>query len=209
MKQDNYQKMRDQMRVRFLDYDQEEMIQKFNLKSDENYLYIWFCGCDYRISRTSGVVEWSEDQFLSCTEGGFNESMTIYDVLCCSKPDCHLSGEYMMSSGLQNVAHTGWSAGSRGMFSKYAPIFEKDMDRLKQACVTLGGVQSGRGDVAYRIPLFEFLPVQFAFWQSDEDFPAEVQLLWDKNVLDYMHYETLWYAAGHLMKRLEELIWMR
>ena len=83
-------------------------------------------------------------------------------------------------------------------------VFEKDMEGLKQACVTLGGVQGGRGDVAYRIPMFEFLPVQFAFWQSDEDFPADVQLLWDKNVLDYMHYETLWYAAGHLMKRLED-----
>ena len=44
MRKDNYEQMRDQMRPRFLTFDQREMIQKFDLDHDTQYLYnldIW------------------------------------------------------------------------------------------------------------------------------------------------------------------------
>ena len=98
MKRNNYEQMRDQMRGQFLNYDQQEMIRKFALKYDENHLYIRFFGRDYRISRADGLVEGTADGFATCYEADYNESMTIYDVLCCSKPDCRLSGEFCPSS---------------------------------------------------------------------------------------------------------------
>ena len=54
--------------------------------------------------------------------------------------------------------------------------------------------------------MFDFLPMRFAFWRSDEDFPAEIKMLWDSNIMQFMHYETIWFAAGHLLARLEELM---
>ena len=206
MKRDNYEHMRDQMRGHFLDYNQEEMIQKFSLKSDESFLYIYFLGKEYRVSRSTGIVEWSDDDFLTCMEGDYNESMTIYDVLCCSKADCCLTGIFMPSSSLKGTVYTRMNAGSGTMFQKSSTIFNQHPDALAKACEALGGIPDGRGDVSYRIPMFDFLPVQFAFWQADEDFPPEMQILWDSNVLSFMHYETLWFAAGHMMRRLEELI---
>ncbi len=210
MKRDNYEHMKNKMRTHFLDYDQTEMIRRFSLKSDEAFLYIRFLGRDYRISRSTGTVEWSEDSFLTCTEGDYNESMTIYDVLCCSKPDCCLTGIFMPSSSLKGTVYTGLNTGlntgSGTMFLKSAGIFNHHLDALAKACEALGGIPDGRGDVACRIPMFDFLPVQFAFWQEDEDFPPEIRILWDSNVLSFMHYETLWFAAGHMMRRLEELI---
>ena len=71
----NYEQMRDQMRPHFLTFDQGEMIRKFDMNCDEDYLCIRFCGRMYRVGRTTGIVEWSEDGFLTCTEGDFNESM--------------------------------------------------------------------------------------------------------------------------------------
>lgn len=41
------------------------------------------------------------------------------------------------------------------------------------------------------------------FWDSDEEFPATLQLLVDKNILDYMHYETLMFALSYLLDRLK------
>ena len=38
--------------------------------------------------------------------------------------------------------------------------------------------------------------------RADDEFDAQLQLLWDTGVLSYMHYETVWYAAGILMKQL-------
>jgi len=206
VKQNNYEKMRDQMRSHFLDYDQKEMIRKFALKYDEKFLFIRFLGRNYRIGRENGIVEWSVDDFAACEEADYNESMTIYDVLCCSKPDCALSGSFALSGSLKGIIHTGWNAGSGTMFLKSAEFFNRNIAFLSKACENLGGSPEGRGDAAYRIPMFDFLPVQFCFWQADEEFPAEIKVFWDSNVLSFMHYETLWFAAGHMMRRLEEEI---
>ena len=207
MKQNNYEQMRNQMRGHFLSYDQGEMLRKFSLKSDEDYLYIRFCGRDYRIGRGSGIVEWSLDQFKDCMEADYDESMTIYDILCCSRPDCCLSGEFSPSSSLKGTVYTGQNAGSSIISPRTANYFNDNANWLAQACLALGGVPEGIGDVAYRIPLFNFLPVRFSFWQADEDFPPEIRLLWDTNVLSFMHYETLWFAAGHMLRWMED--WMR
>ncbi|MBR4078892.1 MAG: DUF3786 domain-containing protein [Christensenellaceae bacterium] len=204
MPKNNYEQMRNEMRIHFLDYDQPEMIRKFSLKHDDKYIYIRFLARDYRISRQNGIVEGSDNGFSNTSEADYNESMTIYDILCCSKPDCALSGKYALSSSLKGIIHTGWNVGGGTMFQQFSDTFDKLFDRLPYACELLGGVPEGRGDISYRIPMFDFLPVLFSFWRSDDEFPADIRLLWDTNVLDFMHYETLWFAAGHLMRRLEE-----
>lgn len=44
MAQSNYEFMRNQMRVEFIKYNQQKMIEKFHLTYDESYLYIDFVG---------------------------------------------------------------------------------------------------------------------------------------------------------------------
>lgn len=202
----NYETMRNQARQFFLTFDQTEMIRKFDLPHDEEYLYLRFCGRPYRVSRTSGIVEWSEDGFTTCTAGDYNESMTIYDILCYSKPDCGLSGEFAPSSSLPGLAYTGMNAGSSMGVPKTEAYFNAHMELLDRACAALGGIPEGKGDVAYRLLMFDFLPVRFSFWQADEDFPAEIRVLWDTNVLQFMHFETLFFAAEHLLRRLADWI---
>jgi len=206
MKRNNYEQMRNQSRAYFLNFEQEEMIRKFNLEYDNDYLYIRFCSRPYRIGRKSGIVEWSEDGFITSTEGDFNESMTIYDVLCYSQLDCCLSGEYTASTSLKGIVYTGMNAGSSMGTRDMEEYFNQHIARLEQACVAFGGIPEGKGDLAYRLPLFDFLPIRFSFWQADEDFSAEICVLWDTNVLSFMHFETLFYAAGHLLRRMKE--WM-
>ena len=80
----NYEITRNQMRGEFVKYDQENMIRKFSLRNDASYIYINFMSREYRIDRKTGVVEWSENDFSTSVEADFNESMTIYDILCYS-----------------------------------------------------------------------------------------------------------------------------
>ena len=204
MAKNNYEQTRNQMRPHFLTFSQEDMIRKFSLAHDEDYLYLRFCGRSYRISRSTGIVEWSEDGFQTAWEGDFNESMTLYDVLCFSREGCCLSGEYAPSSSLKGIVYTGMNAGSAVWSGQTVKYFDDHFQNLQQACLTLGGSPEGKGDLAYRLPMFDFLPVRFSFWRSDEDFPPENQVLWDTNVLQFMHFETLFYAAGHLLRRLQE-----
>lgn len=199
----NYEITKKRVQKDFLKYDQEKMIQKFSLEADEEYLYINFISHLYRIHRKTGYLEWSEDDFQTCTEGDFNEALTIYDLLCDSKENCKVSGEYINLQSLSALQSSSKKLGD-GLFHGKDIIFDHKEELLCKACEKLGGVKAGKGDVAYELPLFDFLPCRIQFWNSDEEFEANLQVFMDKNVLDFIRYETVWYAVGHLMKRLTE-----
>ncbi len=208
MRTSNYDRTRDEMRGQFLLYDQSEMIEKFSLRADEAFLYIRMLGRSYRIGRRDGVVTWSDDGFATCTQADYLQSLTIYDVLCCSKPGCRATGRYAAARSLPGVVYTGHTGRSApgGSSQSAAAAFHAQPQRLAAACQSLGGTPEGRGDVAFRIPLFDFLPVLFQFWRSDEEFPASIALLWDTAALDFMRYESMCYAETLLLRRLLELM---
>lgn len=199
----NYEITKRRVQGDFLKYDQEKMIKKFSLKHDEEYLYIRFIGHPYRINRENGYLEWSEDGFAACTEGDFNEALTIYDILCDSKDGCRASGDYINLQSLSMLQSSSKKLGD-GLFGGKEKIFDHKEELLSRVCERLGGTNAGKGDVAYEIPLFDFLPCRIQFWNSDEEFDAQLQIFMDKNILDFIRYETVWYAVGHLIKRLTE-----
>ena len=41
------------------------------------------------------------------------------------------------------------------------------------------------------------------FWDADEDFPAQAQILVDQNVTDFLHYETVGCVISDLLEKLE------
>ena len=51
---------------------------------------------------------------------------------------------------------------------------------------------------------FDCLPVLLRFWEADEEFPAQLQLLWDRNTCRYLRYETTFYLSGEILRRLRE-----
>ena len=178
-------------------------MQKFSLKADENYLYITFIGHSYRICRKSGYLEWSEDNFVTCVEGDFNEALTIYDLLCDSKENCHAANDFINLNSLSTLQSSSKKLGD-GLFHGEDKIFDHKEELFGNVCEKLGGIKAGKGDVAYELPLFDFLPCRIQFWNSDDEFDAQLQIFMDKNVLKFIRYETVWYAVSHLMKRLTE-----
>lgn len=200
----NYETMKIQMQDQFLKYDQSAMIQKFNLRHDKQWLYIRFVQREYRIGRNTGIVEWSDDDFQTTHNADYNEAMTIYDVLCCSKDYCKLSGSFVPVNSLKGTVKTAGGGAGNGLFKNIEQFFDENFDKLKSACEKLQGSPEKVGDVSYKLRMFDFLPVILQFWQSDDEFPACLKIMWDENILDYMHYETTWFAAGHLLSRLKE-----
>ncbi len=204
MKQSNYDRMRDQMESEFLKYDQERMAARYGLRKDPTYLYLDFIGRAYRINRESGRVEWSADGFLTTVHAGYNETMTIFDVLCYAKEGCRLSGRFVPVDQLKGTVQA--SSVGEPLFKEAAGRFEHRTGLLSAACELLGGTREPVGDVSYRLPIFDFLPVILQFWDSDEEFGPVLKLMWDENILSYMHYETTWFAAAHLWERLAGLM---
>jgi hypothetical protein len=225
MEMSNYEITKKKMADRFLLYDQEKMIRKYGLAHDEKTLYLEFVGEMYGIDRETGVVkryrtrpgqsfknssQTAELQGLHeknpAKEAGFNEAMSIYDILCDAKDDCSLSGVFCPTASLKGIVKGGSFLPGEGGPKDNEYFFDAHFEELKTACEQIGGVPEGKGDAAYRIWIFPFLPLRFQFWRADEDFEPEIQFLWDENVLSYLHFETLYYVMGHILQRLKELI---
>lgn len=200
----NYEIMRNQMRREFVKYDQDRMIRKFSLRNDESYIYIVFLFREYRIDRITGVVEWSEDGFSTSIEADYNESMTIYDVLCYSKDDCCLSGNYCPVNMLKGTVKSS-NVGSN-MFQKSADGFNGKIKALETVCGIWGEKLDLNGDVAAKLYPFSFLPVIIQYWEADEEFPANLKFMFDENILDYMHFETIFFMMGHIVKRIQDMM---
>ena len=196
----NYETMKLQMRDEFLKYDQAAMIKKFGLRSDDENIYIAFFGTEYAVDRNTGGVRSERG------EAGYNEAMTIYDVLCYSKPNCRASGRMVSMGSLSTIQGGSMKREGDGLFDRYEAAFDQRDAALSAACAKLGGVPGGKGDVAYRIPMFPFLDVMLQYWDSDDEFPASLQLFVDDKMIDFMHYETVWFALSHMLERIKELM---
>ncbi len=196
----NYELMQKQMEQKFTEYDQEELIHRFNLEANPNYISFLFMGSDCRIDRNIGAVECLDPHTGSYYAGDYNEAMTIYDLLCYSAMGASPSGEYVSMNSLSSIQ----SAGSGGVefFKKDADLYDRHLSELKTALSAYTKNFLDSGDLCAEIEVFDNLRVQFRFWQSDEDFAPDIQFLWDKNVLQYMHYETVWFANHAIIDRI-------
>ena len=76
----NYEITRNATEAKFPEYDQEQIISRFHLKNDGEYIYVNFVGREYRISRHTGKVE-----YLSTRKAGtaMRISMLFSQFLTC------------------------------------------------------------------------------------------------------------------------------
>lgn len=208
----NYEIAKERTAKLFLTYDLPAMIKKTGFKADESYIYMNFLMKEYRISLETGLVEYLEDEASAYQEATYSDAMTIYDIICYSAETCQASYVY---TAMQNLAPmynsskgTSEYAGA-GMYDETARLFDAHPEAFEAACKALNGVPFGKGDVSYRIPIFQYngeISVALDFWCSDEEFPPQLTILCDKNLLQYIHYETVWFMVGFLLGRIKELM---
>ena len=196
-KRDNYALQAEDARLRFLTYDQSVM----PVPRDEHFLYLRFCGCEYRICRADGhIFRLREGEWVPSDSHG--EVLTIFDYLCDAKPDRRAAGEFVSMASLGGHVHTGLSIHSGAL--EWA--IDRDPEGFRRACGALGGVPQTGGDLCFSLNLFPDLPVLLRFWHADEEFGPKLDLLWDRNALLFLRYETTWYAAGILRDHLRRAI---
>ena len=201
--QSNYDAQVDIGRRIFLEYDQTQLIRKFQLDADERWIYLTYMHTPCRISRTNGQIdEFCADGWRECRS--YNTVMTIYDLLCFHRgetaPELYhrwcTVGTFIVT-GVQDT----------GTFTKkYAALFDGCLDALQSACVKLGGVMQQRAagaDLVCEIPVTSFFSVLLQFWEGDDEFPPKLQLLWDQNAGSFLHFETTFFLQGDLLDRLK------
>lgn len=196
----NYLIQAAQAKARFLTYDQQKLIRKFRLESDDAYIYVNLLCKPYRIHRSTGDLEYREGETWH-DGNSYEEVMTLLDLLCDSREDRWLTGRWknMQSFGLQ--FHQNLLEDQR---DPVADLFDQDPQRLRDACARLHGEPLPGGDVGFSVELFDGLCIGVLFWAGDEEFAPRLRYLWDENAKMYIRYETMWFAVGLLKQRLME-----
>lgn len=196
----NYLIQARQAKARFLTYDQSRLIAKLNLRSDGEYLYVPMLGQTYRISRTSGDMQ--RQTAGDWVDGNsYDEVMTLLDLLCDSREDRHISGRWKNMTSFGLMFHQNLLEEQK---DPWAEKFQADPEGFRKACLALGGTPLPNGDIAYAIELFDGLPIAVQLWFGDDEFPPNLRFLWDENALMYIKYETMYFAKGMLLSRIEE-----
>lgn len=196
---DNYLVARDRARADFLQRDHSSLDKKPGVRRDSEGLHFRFLGTMTTVNMQTGKItfQW-EDKIW---EADFSETVSVYDWLCDSKPQAIASGEFCPVYSLPGV-YVGGSGLSMSP-QKLAETIDREPDLFSGACEALGGRSLLFGDKSYEIPVLPGLTMALKFYHRDEDFPPSLTILWDKNTLQFVRYETIYYIAGALCQRLE------
>ena len=180
----NYEQVIETWRKKFLEMDQEELIRKFHLKADEEALYITYFSKEFRIDRKNG---WITEQGV---RPGFDTLMNIYNTFYYSSDHPQASGNLVAFRQVKRV-YPFEAAYRRTIISRLQEVFSGKTDALKRACEALGGTPLPQGDVGYVLPVFPFLNIAVLFWDKDDEFDAQANMLFDSEITEFMHEENV------------------
>ena len=193
----NYEKARQAAAKHFTSYDMNRLAARPGVTDGGEELTTFLFGAPVRICKTTG------DMWINGIPANFCQALSVYDWLCDGKPDARASGVYAPVGSLPGVL-----VGGSGLMMEdrvLAKTVDADPERFCAACRNMGGREIRLGDLGFEVPIFPDLSMQLKFYFADEEFPPSLTFLWDKNILDFVRYETVYYIAGVLRDRLMEV----
>jgi hypothetical protein len=129
----------------------------------------------------------------------FGQVMTLLDMLCDAKEHRFLSGRYKQQQHFGLMFHQNFAEDTK---NPLALAFDEDEAALRLACDAMGARDFPGGDYGCMIELFDGLCIGLLFWHGDEEFAPRLRYFWDENALQWIRYETMYYAVGLLQQQL-------
>ena len=180
----NYEQVIENWRRKFLEMDQVALIRKFDLEADDEALYITYFSRKLRIDRKNGVIT---DQGV---RPGFDTVMNIYNTFYYAAEHPVAYGNLVAFRQVKRV-YPFEAAYRRTIIFRLQKTFSGKTAELKKACEILGGTPLPQGDVGYVLPVFPFLNIAVLFWDKDEEFDAQANMLFDSEITEFMHEENV------------------
>lgn len=181
-----------------MEYDAGALGRKPGVTDLGSELATCFFGQQTLICKVDGQI------ILDGRNADFGEGLSVLDWLCDRKPDASASMEFCPIGSLPGV-YVGGGNLSMDMPGLSWAIHENP-EGFRSACAKMGAEPQNMGDIDFRLQIFPDLPMCLKFYFGDEEFEPQLTLLWDKNTLRFVRYETVYYIAGCLQKRLLELM---
>ena len=84
----------------------------------------------------------------------------------------------------------------------FGRTFNGYKEQLEQAFCKLQGRKIPQSDVGYELNAFACMPVKFLFWEGDDEFQAQGNLLFDASATDFIHVESIVTIAAVGLEKL-------
>lgn len=188
MLKNKFEVLCEEWRIRAQGIDFKERFESLKLPGyNENNLPISYYGNKYVIKR---------DDF-SIVNADFPEihvdpqvKFAIYHLFYFSKSNPVNSQEYIPLYDIKAAA-VYYNAFKNTVLNPFANAFYGKTDLLKQAGKKLGFNPIPFSDAGFEALAFECVPIRFLFWDGDNEFPSGANILFDKNITDFTHEETI------------------
>lgn len=96
------------------------------------------------------------------------------------------------------------AAYKRTVLKTLQETFSGHVEELKNACEKLGGKPLPQGDVGYQLSVYPFLDIAVYFWDADDEFEAQANMLFDSNITNFLHEENVVCVAADAVYYLTE-----
>ena len=85
-------------------------------------------------------------------------------------------------------------------------LYAQEPEALIRAALRLGGIERpGLGDWAVVIPALPRVAYVFIIWKGDEEFPPQINVVFDRNITDYLPAEDITVLANMIAVKLVKL----
>lgn len=196
----NYEKWCEEWSHKFLQMDLDDLkLRVPELQDRGSFLSISHFGKQYEIAKETGIIKEAD----SALPVPYMIRLNIYTLFAYAKPYAHLQNQWVPFEQLQN-ARPFAPAFRRGTIEAFAQTFSGHLSELSRAFQKLGGIKLPYSDLGYQINAFSCIPIQFLFWDGDDEFPAQGNILFDKSATDFIHVESTTTIASVGLRRLTE-----
>jgi hypothetical protein len=170
----------------FLKLDHTQIAKKLYLKYDKNQIYIPFFNRPFTINRHTADI--TCPLYKNCDY--YLEKLLILHHLYFHKSDAENSGNMVTFRGIRECADFE-PAYQKTTITPFNAYFNGKTKLLKRRANDIGGQMNSYGDVSFTVNAFPLIPLQFIFWDGDEELLASTTILFDKNIAQFIHPESI------------------
>lgn len=195
----NYEKQCEDWRQKFLTMDQEDICRRLpEIKKTEDRLILWHYGREFAVDRNDGRIQGlSDDRKVEIMP-----KLNIYTLFWYAKKDAVQTGNWIPFRELKGAAPFA-AAFQQGILEPLAATFSGHEELLELAVKGLRGMRLSAS--GFQIFAFSCMPVKLNFWDGDDEFPAQANLLFDSSATDFDHVESIVTIATEALYQLADV----
>ena len=175
--------------------DFQESAERLGLEYVDGGIQVCFLKREYRI--TLDGVESLDGQPVNANNG----SVLLYYLLSNGRGDPENS--YVLFESIPRMI-SGLDFQNRMMSRPLERKFGNDYVKFSEAAVKVGGIEeeSQMGKHLWKFNVLPKIPLKIVFYEADDEFPTNIQIMLDKTALQFLEFECLAFMVGCFVRAL-------